>query len=62
LGYSDADFAGCMDTKKSTSGYIFTLARGAISWKTPNSHFTASLTMQSDFVACYEGYRASCMA
>ena len=32
VGYSDADFAGCVDTKKSTSGYIFTLAEGAISW------------------------------
>ena len=30
VGYSDADFAGCVDTKKSTSGYIFTLANGAI--------------------------------
>jgi len=33
VGYSDADFAGCVDTKKSTSGYVFTLANGAISWK-----------------------------
>jgi hypothetical protein len=33
VGYSDADFAGCVDTKKSTSVYIFTLAGGAISWK-----------------------------
>ena len=27
VGYSDSDFAGCVDTKKSTSGYIFTLAK-----------------------------------
>ena len=31
VGYSDADFAGCVDTKKSTSGYVFMLANGAIS-------------------------------
>ena len=31
VGYSDVDFAGCADDKKSTSGYIFTLAGGAIS-------------------------------
>ena len=30
-GYSDSDFAGCVDTKKSTSGYVFTLGGGAIS-------------------------------
>jgi hypothetical protein len=31
VGYSDSDFAGCLNTKKSTSGYIFTLTNGAIS-------------------------------
>lgn len=32
-GYSNADFAGCQDDKKSTIGYIFMLAGGAVSWK-----------------------------
>jgi hypothetical protein len=31
VGYSDLDFVGCLDTEKSTSGYIFTLTNGAIS-------------------------------
>jgi hypothetical protein len=31
VGYSDSDFAGCLDTEKSTSRYIFTLANGVIS-------------------------------
>ena len=30
-GYSDSDFAGDVDDRKSTSRYIFTLAKGAIS-------------------------------
>lgn len=54
VGYSDADFAGCVDTKKSTLGYIFTLAEGAISWKSSKQSVTASSTMQAEFVACYE--------
>ena len=54
IGYSDADFAGCVDAKKSTSGYIFTLAGGAISWKSSKQTVTASSTMQAEFVACYE--------
>ena len=54
MGYSDADFAGCVDTKKSTSGYIFTLAGGAISWKSSKQSLTAPSTMHSEFVACYE--------
>ena len=33
IGYSDSDFAGCIDSRKSTSGYIFILAGGAISWR-----------------------------
>ena len=31
IGYSDFDFAGCVDSRKSTSGYIFMMADGAIS-------------------------------
>jgi hypothetical protein len=31
VGYSDSDFSGCLDTEKSTSGYIFTLANEVIS-------------------------------
>ena len=30
-GYLDADYAGDIDDRKSTSGYVFTLAGGAIS-------------------------------
>ena len=30
-GYSDSDFAGCQDSKRSTSGYICMLAGGAVS-------------------------------
>ena len=33
IGYSDSDFAGCRDSMKSTSSYIYLLAGGAISWK-----------------------------
>jgi len=54
VGYSDADFAGCVDTNKSTSGYVFTLANGAISWKSSKQSLTAASTMQAEFVACYE--------
>nr|CAN61348.1 hypothetical protein VITISV_007257 [Vitis vinifera] len=33
VGYSSSDFAGCLDSRKSTSGYVFLLAKEAISWK-----------------------------
>ena len=51
-GYTDSDYAG--DERKSTSGYIFTLAGGAISWKSSKQTVTTSSTMYAKFVACYE--------
>ena len=53
-GYSDSDFAGDIDDRKSTSGYVFTLAGGAISWKSSKQTVTASSMMYTEFVACYE--------
>jgi hypothetical protein len=32
VDYSDSDFTGCLDTDRSTSGYVFKLTGGAISW------------------------------
>ena len=33
IGYLVLDYAGCADSRKSTFGYMFLLAGGAISWK-----------------------------
>jgi hypothetical protein len=59
VGYSDSDFMGCLDIEKSTSGYIFTLVNGAISWKSSKQTITTSLTMYAEFVACYEATEQS---
>ena len=52
MGYSDSDYTG--DDRKSTSGYVFTLVGGAISWKSSKQTVTISSTMYAEFVACYE--------
>ena len=49
-----ADFAGDKDDRKSTSGYVFTLAGGAISWRSSKQSIVASSTMYAEFIACYE--------
>jgi hypothetical protein len=54
IGYSDSDFAGCQVSRRSTSGYIFLLAGGAISWKSTKQTLIASSTMAAEFVVCYE--------
>ncbi|RVX02371.1 Retrovirus-related Pol polyprotein from transposon TNT 1-94 [Vitis vinifera] len=54
VGYSDSDFAGCVDSRKSTSGYFFILASGAISWRSVKQTMTATSTMEAEFMSCFE--------
>jgi hypothetical protein len=54
VGYSDADYAGDRDDRKSTSGYVFTLAGGAISWRSSKQDLVATSTMYAEFIACNE--------
>jgi hypothetical protein len=32
MAYTDSDYAGDVDDRKSTSGYVFLLSEGAVSW------------------------------
>jgi len=52
LTYSD--FIGCTDTRKSTFGYVYLLARGAISWKSVKQSVIVASTMEAEFEACFE--------
>ena len=54
VGYSDSDFAGCPDSRRSTSGCVYTLAGGAISWRSAKQTLVTSSTMEAEFVACFE--------
>ncbi|XP_070682535.1 secreted RxLR effector protein 161-like [Malus domestica] len=54
IGYSDSDFAGCIDSRRSTLGYLFLLAGVAISWKSTKQDAIAISTMEAEFIACFE--------
>ncbi|XP_050890576.1 secreted RxLR effector protein 161-like [Lathyrus oleraceus] len=54
IGYSDSDFAGCVNSRKSTSRYIFMMADGAISWRSTKQTLVATSTMEAEFVSCFE--------
>ena len=54
VGYSDSDYARCKDTRKSTFGYLFLLADGAISWKNGKQSVIATSTIEAEFIACFE--------
>ena len=50
-GYSDADWNTLSDDSKATSGYIFSIAGGAISWKSKKQTILAQSTMESEMIA-----------
>ncbi|XP_031278042.1 secreted RxLR effector protein 161-like [Pistacia vera] len=52
--YSNSDFAGCVDTRKSTFRYVFMLVGGAVSWKSAKQSVITASTMEAEFVAYYE--------
>ena len=54
ISYSDSEFAGCVDYKKSTSGYIFMLVDGVVSWRSAKQTLTATSTIEAEFVSCFE--------
>jgi hypothetical protein len=54
MGYSYSDSAGCANSQKSISGYVFTLANGVISWKSSKQRLTTFSMMYAEFIACYE--------
>ncbi|XP_068655801.1 uncharacterized protein [Aristolochia californica] len=54
IGYSDSDFSCCIYSRKSTSGYIFLMANGAISWKNVKQTLTAMSTMEVKLVSYFE--------
>ena len=54
IGYSDANLAASIDSRKSTSGYVFMLARGAISWKSAKQSIIVSSTIEVEFIAFFE--------
>ena len=53
-GYCDADMAGDLDTRKSTSGYIFTVAGGAVSWCSKLQKIVALSTTEAEYISATE--------
>jgi hypothetical protein len=49
--YSDADWAGDKDDRKSTSGYLFLLAGGPISWGSKKQNSVALSTSEAEYIA-----------
>ena len=50
-GFVDSDFAGCLDTRKSLTGYVFTTFGTAISWKASLQKVVALSTTEAKYIA-----------
>jgi hypothetical protein len=50
-GFVDSDFAGCEDSRRSTIGWVFTLAGGPISWASQRQKTVATSTLDAEYIA-----------
>ena len=56
-GFTDSDYAGDRDNRKSTSSYVFTLCESCISWKSQLQHIVALSTTESEYIAATEAIK-----
>ena len=54
VGYTDSDFQSDPDSRKSTSGSMFTLNGGAIVWRSVKQSCIYDFTMEAEYVAASE--------
>uniref|UniRef100_A0A2N9GSE2 CCHC-type domain-containing protein n=1 Tax=Fagus sylvatica TaxID=28930 RepID=A0A2N9GSE2_FAGSY len=54
VGYVDADYAGEVDDRRSTTSYVFTLSGGPICWKSTLQSIVAMSTTEAEYMAVAE--------
>ncbi|KAK0577227.1 hypothetical protein LWI29_029806 [Acer saccharum] len=54
VGYTDSDFQSDSDSRKSTSGAVFTIGGGAVIWRSIKQSCIADSTMEAEYVAACE--------
>ena len=54
-GFVDADWDGDLDQRRSTSGYVFSLFGGAVSWMSKRQFVVALSTTEAEYIAATQG-------
>ena len=50
-GWTDSDFGSCLDSRKSTSGYAFSVGGGVVLWSSKKQPTIATSTCEVEYVA-----------
>ena len=56
-GWVDADYAGCPDTRRSTTGHVFQLWGSTIAWTSKRQATVAQSTLEAEYIAAAEAAR-----
>ncbi|KAM7469095.1 hypothetical protein LguiA_007278 [Lonicera macranthoides] len=56
-GYVDSDYAGDLDKRRSTTGYVFTFSGGPISWRSMLQGVVALSTTEAEYIAATEAVK-----
>ena len=56
-GFVDSYYAGSLDTRKSLTAYVFTIYRGAVSWKANLQPVVALSTTEAEYIVVIEAIK-----
>jgi hypothetical protein len=59
VGYCDADYAGDLDTRRSTTGYVFNLNGAAIAWQSKRQPTVAVSSTEAEYIAAAAAVKES---
>ena len=57
IGYMDSDYAGDLDKRRLTIGYVFTFVGGPISWKSTLQSTVALSTTEAEYMPITEAVK-----
>lgn len=56
-GYSDSDFGGDLDRRRSTTGYVFKVGGNTVSWKSGLQQVVALSTTEAEYISLVEAIK-----